>query len=131
LQIVQFNLLKKESKLKDFVETSDNPFDNGQSITGLGNKSSTRKLTESQKKMKKLKETIEQEKDKDIQAELGKGNIVTHERIRCMNKLAMKYNNYKSNTHGTAISPINNELSLGKKPLSVNFCKDIIVTNMQ
>jgi hypothetical protein len=69
--------LKKESKLKDFVETSDNPFDSGQSITGLGNKSSTRKLTESQKKMKKLKERIEKEKDIDIKQELKKGNEVS------------------------------------------------------
>jgi hypothetical protein len=66
--------LKKESKLKEFFETSDNLFDSGQSITGLGNKS--RKLTESQKKNKKLRERIEQEKDKDIQAELRKGNTV-------------------------------------------------------
>ena len=60
----------------DFVEPSDNPFDSGQSITGLGNKSNGRKLTESQKKMKELKEQIEKEKDLDIKQELKKGNIV-------------------------------------------------------
>ena len=29
---------KKESKLQDFVETSSNTFDQGKSITGIGNK---------------------------------------------------------------------------------------------
>ena len=72
-QIVHFNLLKKESKLKDFVETSDNPFDRGKNIVGLDNK---KRLTPIQKKIKRLKERIEQEEDKDIQAELRKGNIV-------------------------------------------------------
>ena len=67
---------KKESKLKDFVETSDNPFDSGH-ITGLGNKSNERKLTESQKEMKRLKEQIEKEKDIDIKQELKRGNTVT------------------------------------------------------
>jgi len=37
-QIVPIYEAKKESKLQDFVETSDNPFDSGKSITGLGNK---------------------------------------------------------------------------------------------
>jgi hypothetical protein len=49
----------------------------GKSITGLGNKSNERKLTESQKQFQKLKEQIEKEKDSDIKAELKKGNIVT------------------------------------------------------
>ena len=45
--------------------------------TGLGNKSNPRKLTDSQKKMKRLKEQIEKEKDPEVKAEVKKGNIVT------------------------------------------------------
>ena len=72
-QIVPIYELKKESRLKDFVETSSNPFDQGKTITGIGNKVQKPPL---QKQRKKLKDRIEQEKDKDIQAELRKGNIV-------------------------------------------------------
>jgi len=49
--------------LKDFVETSRNPFDQGKSIVGLDNKI---KKTPRQKEKQKLKERIEQEKDEDI-----------------------------------------------------------------
>jgi len=31
-------LLKKESEIKDFVETSDNPFDQCRNVVGLDNK---------------------------------------------------------------------------------------------
>jgi hypothetical protein len=51
-------------------------WDQGKNITGLGNKSNERKLTESQKRMKKLKEQIEKEKDIDIKNELKKGLTV-------------------------------------------------------
>jgi len=44
--------IKHESKLKDFVETSDNPFDNQKSITGLGNKIAK---TPTQKKKTEIK----------------------------------------------------------------------------
>jgi hypothetical protein len=37
-QVVPIYELKKESEIKDFVEPSNNPFDNQPSITGLGNK---------------------------------------------------------------------------------------------
>ncbi|HJY14957.1 MAG TPA: hypothetical protein VJ225_02930 [Nitrososphaeraceae archaeon] len=43
-------------------------------ITGLGNKN---RLTPEQKKMQKLRESIEKEKDLDIKQKLKKGNIVT------------------------------------------------------
>lgn len=59
--------------MKDFVETSGNPFDQGKSIVGLDNKI---KKTPRQKEKQKLKERIEQEKDEDIKRELRKGNIV-------------------------------------------------------
>jgi hypothetical protein len=35
--IVPIYEAKKESKLQDFVETTSNPFDQGKSITGIGN----------------------------------------------------------------------------------------------
>jgi hypothetical protein len=52
---------KKESKLQDFVGTSSNPFDQGKSITGIGNKLIK---TPFQEQRQKLKDRIEQEKDR-------------------------------------------------------------------
>jgi hypothetical protein len=51
---------KKESMLQDFVETSDNPFDSGKSIVGLGNKKPRNRY---QKERQRLLERIEKEKD--------------------------------------------------------------------
>jgi hypothetical protein len=59
--------------IQDFVETTENPFDVGETITGLDNK---KRLTPTQKRNKRLKERIEKEKDEDIKRELRKGNIV-------------------------------------------------------
>jgi hypothetical protein len=56
------------------VETSTNPFDQGKSLVGLGNKV---KKTPFKKQRQKLNDRIEQEKDEDIKSELRKGNIVT------------------------------------------------------
>jgi hypothetical protein len=56
------------------VETSTNPFDQGNSLVGLGNKV---KKTPFKKQRQKLNDRIEQEKDEDIKSELRKGNIVT------------------------------------------------------
>jgi hypothetical protein len=63
--------LKKESKIKDIVEVSDNPWDQGKSAPGLGNKRKRK-----QNEMQRLKDRIEQEKDLDVKQELKKGNIV-------------------------------------------------------
>ena len=65
---------KIESKLQDFVETSSNPFDTGKSIVGLDNKV---KKTRFQKKIQRLKDRIDNEKDLDIKRELRKGNDIT------------------------------------------------------
>lgn len=59
--------------MQDFVETSDNPFDKGKSITGLGIKVKKSPL---KRQMQKLKDRVEEEKDEDIKRELRKGNIV-------------------------------------------------------
>jgi hypothetical protein len=67
--------LKKESKLQDFVETSDRPFSQGKSITGLGNKKLRDRHQRERERQRKL-DRIEKEKDPDIKAELRKGNIV-------------------------------------------------------
>jgi hypothetical protein len=56
------------------VETSTNPFDQGKSLVGLGNKV---KKTPFKKQRQKLNDRIEQEKDEDIKSELRKGKIVT------------------------------------------------------
>ena len=72
-QIVPIYETKKESRLQDFVEVSDNPFDQGKSITGLGNK---KKQTPLQRERQRLRDRIEQEKDEDIKRELRKGNTV-------------------------------------------------------
>jgi hypothetical protein len=68
--IVPIYEVKKESRLVDFVETSDNPFDDENTIIGLGNR---RSLTAIQKEREKLLERIDQEKDEDIKRELRKG----------------------------------------------------------
>lgn len=72
-QIVQTYEARKESKFQDYVETPDNPFDKGKSITGLGKKVKKSPL---KRQIKKLKDTVEEEKDEDIKRELRKGNIV-------------------------------------------------------
>lgn len=64
-------LLKKESEIKDFVETSDNPSDQCRNVVGLDNKNRKK-----ENKFEKLRKEIEQEKDLDIKQELSKGNIV-------------------------------------------------------
>jgi hypothetical protein len=64
-------LLKKEPEIKDFVETSDNPFHQCRNVVGLDNKNRKK-----ENKFEKLRKEIEKEKDKDIKQELKKGNIV-------------------------------------------------------
>ena len=70
-------LLKKESEIKDIVETSDNPFDQGRNVVGLDNKNCKK-----ENKFEKLRKEIEQEKVLDIKQELIKGNIVEIIEIR-------------------------------------------------
>lgn len=72
-KIVPIYEAKKESKLQDFVETTDSPFDQGKTIVGLGNK---RPKTPYQKQRQKLLDIIDAEKDPDIKRELRRGNIV-------------------------------------------------------
>jgi hypothetical protein len=42
-QLIPIYEAKKESMLQDFVETADNPFEQGKSIVGLGNKGTKNK----------------------------------------------------------------------------------------
>jgi hypothetical protein len=62
--------MKQRWSLKNVVEPSNNPFDEGRIITGLGNK---RKKSHYQTQREKILERIEKEKDSDIRAELKKG----------------------------------------------------------
>jgi hypothetical protein len=62
--------MKQRGSLKNVVEPSNNPFDEGRIITGLGNK---RKKSRYQTQREKILERIEKEKDSDIRAELKKG----------------------------------------------------------
>jgi hypothetical protein len=64
--------LKKESKTKDIVEVTDNSWDQGKNIVGLGNKKHKK-----ENKFEQRRKEIEKEKDLDIKQELKKGNIVT------------------------------------------------------
>jgi hypothetical protein len=65
------------------VETSTNPFDQGKSLVGLGNKvkktpfKKQRQKLNVKKQRQKLNDRIEQEKDEDIKSELRKGKIVS------------------------------------------------------
>gem|GEM_PF-2455850 len=61
--IVPIYEAKKGSKLQDFVRTSSNLFDQGKSITGIGN---ILIKTPFQEQRQKLKDRIEMEKDEDI-----------------------------------------------------------------
>jgi hypothetical protein len=81
-QVVPFYEAKKESKLQDFVETSDNPFDVGETITGLDNKCSIKDYNKNFKKKKKeledkLSRIPDEDEDEDIKDEIRKENIVT------------------------------------------------------
>lgn len=64
---------KKESKLQDFIQISNNPFDPGQTVTGIGNKKHQNRY---QKEREKVLERIDNEKDEEIKSALKKGNIV-------------------------------------------------------
>lgn len=72
-QLVPIYEVKKEAKLQDFVETSENPFDQGKTIVGLGNRGKKNKY---QKMREKLQERIDNEPELGIKRELRKGNIV-------------------------------------------------------
>lgn len=71
-QLVPIYEAKKESMLQDFVETVDNPFEQGKSIVDLGNKGTKNKY---QKIRERLQERIENEPKLDIKEEIRKGNI--------------------------------------------------------
>lgn len=74
-QIVPIYEVKKESSLKDFVETSTNPFDqvDHNSIVALDNK---KKKTRAQKDRERQLKEIEKETDEDIKREIRMGNTV-------------------------------------------------------
>jgi len=69
---------KIESKIQDFTEISNNPHDQGKVIVGLYNVTKGKsKQTDLRRRIKRLKEEIDKEKDPDIKAELKKGLTVT------------------------------------------------------
>ncbi|MFN2434586.1 MAG: hypothetical protein ABR515_04335 [Nitrososphaeraceae archaeon] len=57
---------RKKAKLQDFVEVSSNPFNQGKSIVGLGNKKAKIPY---QRERQRLFKRIEIEKDEDIKRE--------------------------------------------------------------
>ncbi len=61
---------KTESKLEDFVETSNDPFGQGKTMMGNENK---KKLTPRQKEIKRLKDEADKQKDPEIRAALKRG----------------------------------------------------------
>lgn len=72
VNLFQFMKQRKNQFLQDFVETADNPFEQGKSIVGLGNKGTKNKY---QKMRERLQERIENEPQLDIKEEVRKGNI--------------------------------------------------------
>jgi hypothetical protein len=62
-----------ESKIQDIIELSDNPFDSGSSIVGLGNKKPN---SRNEKNRQKLLDRIDNEKDEEIKEALRKGSTV-------------------------------------------------------
>lgn len=63
-QIVPFSEVKQESKLQDFVEISDYPFDQSATILGSGNKKTKRQIS---KRKKETLDRIEKEKDPELE----------------------------------------------------------------
>ena len=64
---------KKESELEGFVETSDNPFDEGKPIVGLENRKPKNKA---QRDRKRLIDKANKITDSEIRKEVLKGNTV-------------------------------------------------------
>jgi hypothetical protein len=64
--------LKKESKIKDTIETTRNPFDEKNLITPVHDPK-----TKTSRELEKLRERINSETDEVIKRELKQGNIVT------------------------------------------------------
>ena len=62
-----------EEKITGIIETIDNPFDNEEHVTSLGNKV---KKNSRQKERQKILDMIEDEKDQDIKEALRRGNTV-------------------------------------------------------
>jgi hypothetical protein len=72
--IVPVYELEKESKIKDVVETVNNPFDSGTSILGIDKRTSTGGLN-ARKKKERQKE-LDDIKDDEVKRELAKGNTL-------------------------------------------------------
>ena len=62
-----------EEKITGIIETIDNPFDNEEHVTGLGNKI---KKNNREKERQKILDMIEDENDEDIREALRRGNSV-------------------------------------------------------
>ena len=62
-----------EEKIKGIIETINNPFDNEEHVTLLGNK---KKKTERERERQKILDRIEGEKDEDLKEVLRHGNTV-------------------------------------------------------
>jgi len=70
--------VKTEASIEDFAQITDNPFDEGKTVVGLNNITRGRtKTTDLHKRIKRMKQEIDKEKDQDIKKELRKGNTVT------------------------------------------------------
>ena len=77
--IVAIYNVKYESKIADFVETIDNPFDsNPGNMSSLKFGGKNTRIDKSPSIYKKRKKYIESIKDPDIKEELKQGNTLTH-----------------------------------------------------
>ena len=66
--IVPVYEIEKESRLKDVVETTDNPFDSGKDFQGIDSRKTRKK--------KQRDKQFEDIKDENLRAELQKGNTL-------------------------------------------------------
>jgi hypothetical protein len=72
--IVPVYEIEKEASIKDVVETTDNPFDNGVSFLGIDSRTSIR--GKNARKKRDRQRELEDIKDDEVKRELSKGNTL-------------------------------------------------------
>ena len=72
--IVPVYEIEKESRLKDVVETTDNPFDTGKDFLGIDSRTSIG--GKNARKKRDRQKALDDIKDENLKAELAKGNTL-------------------------------------------------------
>ena len=79
MEIVPIYNVKTESKIEDFVETIDNPFDaNPSKMDSFTPGAGRNRINKSKSIYKRKKQQIDSIKDEDVRKELAQGNTVNY-----------------------------------------------------